>query len=130
MRHRDGLRGGAFLVLALGACALAQQGTPPAVLKGAAAFGDWHEDKPGVRRHITAQDTPPPATAEGTANFSQSVSRPEGAAPAVPAGFTADVLATGLKTPRVVRTAPNGDLFVAETGANQVRVFRLVSGKP
>jgi glucose/arabinose dehydrogenase len=48
----------------------------------------------------------------------------------LPDGFTAEVVATGLKTPRVVRTAPNGDLFVAETGANQIRVFRLASGKP
>jgi glucose/arabinose dehydrogenase len=130
MRHIRAVRSGAFLSLALGAYVLAQQGTSPAALKGAAAFGDWQQDKPGLKRHITAQDIPPPATAEGTANFSQSVPRPAGAAPSVPEGFTAEVIGTGLKTPRVVRTAPNGDLFVAETGANQVRVFRLVAGKP
>src|ERR1700741_998987 len=28
------------------------------VLVGAAAFGDWHNDAPGVRRLITAQDLP------------------------------------------------------------------------
>jgi len=31
--------------------------------------------------------------------------------------------ATGLNTPRVIRVAPNGDIFVAETGAGSVRVF-------
>ena len=127
MRHTTGLRFGAVLAVGVGSYALAQQSQP---LKGSAAFGDWHADKPGLRRLITAQDIPPPATSEATANFSRSVARPEGANPSVPDGFTAELIASGLKTPRVVRTAPNGDLFVAETGANQVRVFRLTGGKP
>ena len=131
MRQRQVFVAGGLLVMAAGGLvALAQQNPASDTLKGAAAFGDWQQDKPGVRRIITAQDVPPPAPAEGTANFSQTVPRPDGARPAVPDGFTAEVLATGLKTPRVVRTAPNGDLFVAETGANQVRVFRLSDGKP
>src|SRR6266851_7022511 len=29
------------------------------VLKGDAAFGDWRDDKPGVKRLLTAQDLPP-----------------------------------------------------------------------
>ncbi|TIV72889.1 MAG: sorbosone dehydrogenase family protein, partial [Mesorhizobium sp.] len=29
---------------------------------------------------------------------------------------------------RVVRVAPNGDLFVADSRANQIRVFRLAEG--
>jgi len=115
----------AGVVLVLGGVAAARQGGTPGVLKGAAAFGDYQKDTPGLRRHLTAPDIPPPAQNEAIANMSQSVPRPDGAAPSLPAGFTADVIATGLKTPRVVHTAPNGDLFVAETGANQVRVFRL-----
>ena len=126
-----GVRAGAVIAVVIGGMAvMAQSGGSPQVLKGAAAFGDWQQDKPGLRRLITAQDVPPPAQSEGVANFSQTVPRPDGAMPALPSGFTATVIATGLKTPRVVRTAPNGDLFVAETGANQVRVFRLASGKP
>jgi glucose/arabinose dehydrogenase len=129
MWHMRGVRNGALLALACGAYALAQQAGTPEVLKGAAAFGDWQQDKPGLRRLITAQDIPPPAASEGVANFSQAVPRPDAAKPAVPDGFTIELVAAGFKTPRVVRTAPNGDLFVAETGANQVRVFRLVDGK-
>ena len=30
----------------------------------------------------------------------------------------------GLENPRLIRTAPNGDLFVAESRANRIRVFR------
>jgi glucose/arabinose dehydrogenase len=35
-----------------------------------------------------------------------------------------DLFAKGLNTPRVIRTAPNGDVFVAESGSARVRVFR------
>ena len=38
----------------------------------------------------------------------------------------------GLSTPRAMKSAPNGGVFVAETGASQIRVYRGVSdqGKP
>ncbi len=127
MRHVNALRAGALLALASGAFLMAQGGKPQ-VLKGPAAFGDYQQDTPGVRRMLTAPDIPPVAQNEAIANMSQTVPRPEGAAPSLPAGFTAEVIATGLKTPRVVHAAPNGDLFVAETGANQVRVYRLGAG--
>lgn len=34
----------------------------PQALTGAAAFGGWKSDAPGVRRHIRPSDLPPPAT--------------------------------------------------------------------
>ena len=37
----------------------------------------------------------------------------------VPAGFTVRQFASGLENPRVLRVAPNGDIFLAETGRNQ-----------
>jgi hypothetical protein len=43
--------------------------------------------------------------------------------PDVPAGFKAEVFASGLNQPRVIRTAPNGDIFVAESGAGRILVF-------
>ena len=127
MRQTRALHFALLLMLAGGAYVAAQQET---VLKGSAAFGDWQQDKPGLRRLLTAQDLPAAAQAEATANMSQTVARPQGAVPALPAGFAAELIATGLKEPRVVRAAPNGDLFVAESGANDVRVLHLVSGKP
>ncbi len=36
-----------------------------------------------------------------------------------------DLLADGSSAPRVIRVAPNGDIFVAESGAGRVRVFRV-----
>ena len=56
------------------------------------------------------------------------VLRPEGAWPKVPAGFKVEEYATGLQNPRVVVTAPNGDLFIAESRANRVSVLRDADG--
>jgi glucose/arabinose dehydrogenase len=105
----------------------AQQGRDK-VLKGQAAFGDWHADKPGVRRLITAQDLPPPGNNAQTAKIAKVVPIPAGAKPQVPPGFAVEMLASGLDGPRVIRVAPNGDLFVAESHSNTVRVLRMRPG--
>ncbi len=36
----------------------------------------------------------------------------------------------GLKEPRQIRIAPNGDIFLAESGAGRIRVIRPVAGAP
>jgi glucose/arabinose dehydrogenase len=95
------------------------------VLKGPAAFGDWRQDKPGVRRLLTPQDLPPPAPNQSAANFPETAPMPPGAKPTVPSGFSVEMVASGLKSPRTIRVAPNGDLFVAETKSNTVRAYRM-----
>jgi glucose/arabinose dehydrogenase len=42
----------------------------------------------------------------------------------VPEGFEAALFASGLVNPRIIRVAPNGDIFVAETAAGRIRVLR------
>ncbi|MCQ6458559.1 hypothetical protein, partial [Vibrio parahaemolyticus] len=44
-------------------------------------------------------------------------------------GFKIELFAEGLSGPRVLRTAPNGDIFVAETGAGRIRVLRAAAGE-
>jgi glucose/arabinose dehydrogenase len=95
---------------------------------GARADGDWRSDAPGVRRRITPAELPKPYATESVDNGPRLVPRPEGASPKVPAGFRADLFAGGLGNPRVVVAAPNGDLFVAESAANRVRVLRDADG--
>ena len=95
-----------------------------AVRTGPAAFGDWRTDAPGVRRLITPADLPAPYATRSTANMSQREARTEADVPKAPPGFAVDLFASGLNMPRVIRIAPNGDIFVAETGAGRVRVFR------
>ena len=55
--------------------------------------------------------------------MSQHEARTEADVPKAPPGFAVDLFATGLNMPRVLRIAPNGDIFLAETGAGRVRVF-------
>ena len=95
-----------------------------AVRTGPAAFGDWRMDAPGVRRLITPADLPAPYATRSTANMSEREARTETDVPKAPPGFAVTLFASGLNMPRVIRVAPNGDIFVAETGAGRVRVFR------
>src|SRR3982751_3653934 len=94
------------------------------VLTGQGAAGDWSTDAPGVRRRITTADLPKPYQSESVQNGPKLVKRPEGAVPQVPAGFKVDEFASGFKNPRLLRVAPNGDVFVAESRTNLVRVIR------
>ncbi|MBV8185548.1 MAG: PQQ-dependent sugar dehydrogenase, partial [Hyphomicrobiales bacterium] len=97
-------------------------------LNGTAAYGDWTTDRPGLRRKITPADLPAPYATRSTANGPSVVRAPQGAKPKVPAGFTVEPFVTGLSGPRLMRVAPNGDIFVAETYAGRVRVIRAADG--
>jgi glucose/arabinose dehydrogenase len=99
------------------------------VLKGDAAFGTWESDAPGVRRHIRPADLPPPTLTENDPeapdfeNMAEVVPAPDGRLPDVPEGFSVEVFARGLNQPRVIRIAPNGDVFIAESGSGRVLVL-------
>ncbi len=115
------------LVLAA-SLASAQSG---AVRTGAAALEGWKGDAPGVRRHIKTADLPaPPAGTDpekSVAGNVKVVTQPAGAALKVPDGFAVTVFASGFKMPRTLRVAPNGDVFLSETGAGRVLVFRAAA---
>lgn len=91
-------------------------------------FTDFRYEKPGKVRKITLQDLPAPFATPSAGNGPQVVARPEGAWPQVPEGFKVEQYAAGLDNPRIIRTAPNGDIFVAETRAGDIRVFRGMTG--
>lgn len=92
-------------------------------------FTDYRFEKPGNVRKITLNDLPPPFTTPSAGNGPKLVARPEGAWPQVPKGFEVEQYAAGLDEPRLIRTAPNGDFFVAESHAGDIRVFRGINGK-
>jgi glucose/arabinose dehydrogenase len=100
----------------------------PATLTGPAAYGDWRSDAPGLRRRLSAADMPAPYASRSAGNSPGVVDAPREATLKVPPGFTVQQLASGLENPRVVRVAPNGDIFIAESGAGQIRVMRTVDG--
>jgi len=107
------------------ACTLFTLTTPAQTLTGQAAMGDYSTDAPGVRRKITPADMPKPGATKSTDNGPKIIPRPEGAMPSVPPGFTIDIVAENLKTPRKIIAAPNGDLFIAESKSNRVTAIRL-----
>jgi glucose/arabinose dehydrogenase len=101
--------------------AAAESGT---VLTGKAAMGDWTKDAPGVRRKITVQDLPPPSSNALAINLPRVARRPADSRLRVPPGFKIDLYADGFRDPRFLLAAPNGDIFVVESRANQIRVLR------
>lgn len=106
---------------------LAQTGAGP--LEGAAAFGDWRADHPGTRRLIRPKDLPAADLTASTRNVVKVVHRTEDQKPIVPNGFEVNLFASGLDGPRLLRVAPNGDLFVAESQAGRIRVLRASGNK-
>jgi len=106
-------------------------------ITGQAAFADWNQQQPGVRREITLADLPQPKPDEAVNNTPHVIPRPADAWPVAPAGFKVTLYAGGdtapmqradnkqvmtqsggtFTMPRLIRTAPNGDLFLADSGA-------------
>jgi glucose/arabinose dehydrogenase len=115
-----------LLLLGFAGVALAQNSSP--VRTGAAAYGDWHSDAPGVMRKITPADLPPPLATQPAANRSKVVPKPAGAALKTLEGFTVEPFATGMQGARVIRVAPNGDIFVAQSGSGKITVLRAADG--
>ncbi len=120
-----------LLLAACGSAVLAQSGSP-GVLEGKAAFGDWHADRPGLRRHIRPGDLPAANLAASFSGPSRMVRRREEQKPMLPQGFQVALFAAGLTEPRRLRVAPNGDVFVSETAAGRIRVLRptATAGQP
>lgn len=116
-----GIPTSAFLLL--GTAVLAAARAEP-VRTGPNAFGDWRKDAPGVVRLIRPADLQAPYETRSRSNSPSVTARPAGAVPRGPAGTEVAVFADGLSGPRILRTAPNGDVFVAETGGGNIRVLR------
>ena len=103
------------------------------ILTGPSAFADWNQQQPGVRRKITVADLPDPKPEEAVDNTPHVIPRPADAWPIAPSGFKVKLYAGGdsapmqradnkqvmhlsggtFTMPRLIRTAPNGDLFLA-----------------
>lgn len=98
----------------------------------AAPFSDFRFETPGAEHKIAVSDLPAPFATQSAGNGPTIVARPAGIWPQAPKGFKVQRYAVGLATPRVIRVAPNGDVFVAESGGGRIHVFRGLDaeGKP
>jgi glucose/arabinose dehydrogenase len=117
---------GLALVFTPTASAQSASGSLGELLVGKAAFGDWRADAPLVRRKIT--ELPPPYATRSASNFPRVVARPASAVPKVPPGFQVELFASHLHDPRMLRVAPNGDVFIAESEPGRIRVLRAADG--
>ena len=127
--------------IAFPASARAQQ-----IVTGPAAYADWNQQQPGTRRKITIADMPEPNPAEAVNNTPHLIPRPKDAWPIAPAGFKVTLYAGGdaapmqradnkeqmrlsggtFTMPRLLMTAPNGDIFVADSGAGTILILHGV----
>jgi glucose/arabinose dehydrogenase len=118
-------------------------------ITGDAAFADYTLQEPGVMHKITSADLSAPFATESVDNGPNLINRPSNAWPIAPAGFKVQFYAGGdaakpmqrsddiRKTysptsgtfvmPRVIHTAPNGDLFLADSQAGSIFVLRGVT---
>jgi glucose/arabinose dehydrogenase/cytochrome c5 len=90
-------------------------------------FTDFRYEEPGKVRKITVADLPKPFATQSAGNNAHLVPRPEGVWPKVLPGFKVEMYAEGLNNPRMIRTAPNGDYFVAESMSGRIHVFRGIT---
>ena len=97
-----------------------------------APFTDYRYEKPGTIHKITAKDLPAPYATNSASNWAKVVDRPKNAWPQAPAGFKVELFAAGLDEPRKIMTAPNGDIFLAESHSGEIKIFRGITadGKP
>ena len=95
-------------------------------------FTDFRYEKPGTLHKIMVKDLPQPYATKSAYDFPSLVARPENAWPSAPPGFKVELYAAGLDNHRTMRTAADGDIFLAETAPGRIRVFRglTAAGKP
>jgi glucose/arabinose dehydrogenase len=106
--------------------------TPITASPPPAPFTDFRLEVPGAVHKIAVSDLPAPFATSSAGNPPAIVTRPANAWPKAPKGFRVGLYSDGLATPRVIRVAPNGDVFVAESGGGRIRAFRGLNadGKP
>jgi glucose/arabinose dehydrogenase len=137
-----------LLITAISGLSLGAQ-TKQNTVTGQAAFADWSQEKPGTRRKISLGDLPKPAPSESVRNQPHIVGRPQNAWPVAPPGFKVTLYAGGdngpspspdqqhsqqhgtqppdkgtFRQPRLIRAAPNDDLFISDSGGGIIFVLR------
>ena len=137
-----------FGCASLCATAVASATAQQPLLTGQAAFTDWNDQKPGLRHKITIGDLPQPNESEAVNNGPHLVPRPKDAWPVAPPGFKVTLYAGGdftptaasssinnqapsvpkapseFREPRLIRFAPNGDLFLTDSHGDKLFVLR------
>ena len=79
---------------------------------------------PAQVTHGQKSKLPTPFATKSAGNGPDRLRPPAGFLPTVPEGFRVNIFAKDFKEPRWLRVAPNGDIFLADTGAGEIVVLR------
>jgi glucose/arabinose dehydrogenase len=124
MQRKSGLTIAMIALLGTGLGTVLAAQAADTVYQGKTAFGDYTRDAPGDWHKVTVNDLPPPFASESARAFPKLASKPDDTAPKALPGFSVTPFATGYKQPREMKIAPNGDIFMAESGNGRVHVVR------
>ena len=69
-------------------------------------------------------DLPAPFASKSANNGAEETKPPKGFLPQVPSGFKINIFAEDFKQPRWMSIAPNGDIFLSDSGAGKVVILR------
>src|SRR5467141_3682935 len=79
---------------------------------------------PAQVTHGQKPKLPAPFATNSAGNGPRGEKAPAGFLPTVPPGFRLNIFAASFKRPRLLTVAPNGDIFLADTGAGEIIVMR------
>jgi glucose/arabinose dehydrogenase len=79
---------------------------------------------PAQVTHGQKPKLPPPFATKSAGNGPDRLKPPAGFLPTVPQGFRVNLFAKDFKEPRWLTVAPNGDIFLADTGTGEIVVLR------
>ncbi len=97
--------------------------------QNSSVFSDYRSQLAGRAHRIALQDLPRPYATPSADLSSTVIERPAKAWPVAPPGFSVQLYAGGLHNPRLLRAAPNGDVFLAESSAGDIKVLRGIDAK-
>lgn len=118
------------IALLLGACQSQEitNSTPTALTPNTSLTSVSGTSTRQQRIQIQASDLPQPFASESANQSPQVIDRPANAQLQVPPGFKVEVFAQGLSRPRWLLVADNGDVFLAESYNDRIRLLRDTDG--
>jgi glucose/arabinose dehydrogenase len=113
--------------LAQGTCTARRPEPGEDLEPSAAVTVDYRSERPRRSREISPADLPEASPALTLATAPKLIARPPHAWPKAPRGFQVSLYADGFDYPRKIQTAPNGDVFLAESRLGEIKILRGVT---
>jgi glucose/arabinose dehydrogenase len=102
--------------------------TDPTPIASSESLSEIRPSQTVQKIQVRVEDLPSPYASNSASQPPQVIPRPAGAKLQVPPGFTAQIFAQGLSQPRWLTVAQNGDVLLAESYDNRIRLLRDTNG--